>query len=363
MPKALPPPAGSLSSINRRGGHATICEPTPIDNDPVPCDNPILSDDRQASHTSSVATSVLLQPFPSTASLFNVAPTIKSESICDLIMVVIERMSEYTWTDSKDGTIWPLWVGFELQLCKSGSTPDLEPPFIDLAHTPQPEENHVAKTPKQSPNKKPPTTPAGKSPAAKGTTRTRKTSPLAPVPEWLAKLCSKDESGQDFAPIGDRRGARYDFAGLEQIVRALKTWCIQNNARLPAVEALPVTIGMLYEAQVDSVKHELNEAKRTANVAESTYRDAVRRKARTANAYLNAWEAAKIDVQDQQAELAKVKEHVQNANETLPQKRVHKTRSPNKVSPKKGATPKRVAKLKKIVKKKAVDFEIYEDGS
>jgi hypothetical protein len=294
------------------------------------------------------------------------SPGAEAAHQCDLIMVVIERMSDYTWTDPKDGTVWPLWVGFELQLCKSGTTPDLEPPFIDLAHPP--EQNNVVKTPKKSPNKKSPTTPAGKSPAAKGTPRTRKTSPLAPVPEWLAKLCSKDESGQDFAPIGDRRGARYDFAGLEQIVRALKTWCIQNNARLPAVEALPVTIGMLYEAQIDSVKHELNEAKRTANVTESQYRDAVRRKARTAEAYLAAWEAAKVEVQDQQAELTKVKEHVQDANETLPQKRVHKTRSPNKVSPKKvspkkGATPKRViAKPKKVVKK-VVDFEIYEDGS
>ena len=136
---------------------------------------------------------------------------------CDCILRSLERMAAKTWTDDHD-IEWPMWCGFELQTQKE---PDLEKARSDKYF----------------------------------------------VPEWLQKLCSKEEAGQDFISVGDRGGARYNFQQLVKIVRSIKSWCMENDARLPSVEALLITIGMINEVEVEEVKSNLRTATREYNLA------------------------------------------------------------------------------------------------
>lgn len=77
-------------------------------------------------------------------------------------------MAEMSWTD-EDGIEWPRWCGLEPQTQKE---PDPEKARSD---------NYC-------------------------------------VPQWLQKLCSKQEAGQDFISVGERAGARYSFQQLAKIV-------------------------------------------------------------------------------------------------------------------------------------------------
>lgn len=135
---------------------------------------------------------------------------------CDCVLKALERMARKTWVD-EEGVQWPYWCGLELQTCKVTDSEELR-------------------------------------------------SDRHPVPGWLRRLCSKEETGQDFIPIGDRVGARYDFLHLASIVCAIKTWCIQNNARLPSVEALPITIGMINEVDLEEAKTGMRIARREYNL-------------------------------------------------------------------------------------------------
>ena len=87
------------------------------------------------------------------------------------------------------------------------------------------------------------------------------------VPDWLQKLCSKKEAGQDLISVAETGGARYSFQQLVRIVQSIKSWCMENTARLPSVEALPITIGMLNEAEIDEAKVALRAATREYNLA------------------------------------------------------------------------------------------------
>jgi hypothetical protein len=132
---------------------------------------------------------------------------------CDCILKTLERMAAKRWTD-KEGIEWPYWCGFELQISSHGA-------------------------------KKDETT----------------------VPDWLKPLCSVAASGQSFAHIGDRQGVRYSFKQLETIVKAIKTWCLRNDAKLPPVEALPITIGMVDEADLKEARNALRDATRLHTIA------------------------------------------------------------------------------------------------
>jgi hypothetical protein len=135
---------------------------------------------------------------------------------CDCVLKALERMARKTWID-QEGLEWPYWCGFELQICKVTNSEELR------------SDRHL-------------------------------------VPGWLRRLCSKEETGQDFIPIGDRVGARYDFLQLASIVCAIKTWCIQKKARLPSVEALPITIGMINEVDLEEAKAGMRTATREYNL-------------------------------------------------------------------------------------------------
>ena len=67
--------------------------------------------------------------------------------------------------------------------------------------------------------------------------------------------------------MGDRNGARYDFVQMITIVNSIKTWCIETNSRLPNVEALPITIGMINEVEVEEAKQGVPAATREYNLA------------------------------------------------------------------------------------------------
>ena len=125
-------------------------------------------------------------------------------------------MAAMSWTD-EDGIEWPRWCGFELQTQKE---PDPEKARSDNYH----------------------------------------------VPEWLRKLCSKKEAEQEFVSIGERGGARYSFQQLAKIVKVIKSWCMENTARLPSVEALPITIGMVNEAEIEEAKVALQTTTREYNL-------------------------------------------------------------------------------------------------
>lgn len=58
----------------------------------------------------------------------------------------------------------------------------------------------------------------------------------------------------DFTCIGKENGVRYSFEELVKIVFTIKGWCKENNTGLPRVEALPITIGMLEEQELELCK-------------------------------------------------------------------------------------------------------------
>ena len=148
---------------------------------------------------------------------------------CDCILATIQKMSIEIWWDA-DGNWWPLWCGFELQQLK-------QPP-----------------------------TPTKKSAATH-----------APLPEWLASITDRHAMGQDdFTCIGKENGVRYSFAELVKIVFAIKSWCKENNTGLPRVEALPITIGMLEEQELELCKSKTRAQSREHTLAVNEHEKARR---------------------------------------------------------------------------------------
>jgi hypothetical protein len=200
---------------------------------------------------------------------------------CDAILVSLTRMSKLTWTD-ENGLVWPFWCGFELQTCKppegssavavdganAFSDPDSNPfntnskpfaatnPFSDI--NPSYNINTPAAT-----SPLPKTTTTG--PTGTGTALSRADKYF--IPTWLISLCSRTATGQTHVPIGDRDGMRLSFHQLGQLVMSIKTYCLQNNVRLPNVEALPITVGMVDEKEVEMSKANVRSIKRELNIA------------------------------------------------------------------------------------------------
>lgn len=220
---------------------------------------------------------------------------------CDAIAITLQRMSKLTWTDEK-GFEWPRWVGFELQKCHMKAVLDDADETMDEDDS-APKKKSKAKTDKDN-----------------ATKRKRRPSPPAPVPEWLESLCSNEGSGQDFAPVGDRRGVRYTFDQLAKIVRSIKSWCINNNARLPAVEALPITMGLHAEAEAKAAKDAINAPLRLFNLADKEVKDAMTRGKKTTR--LEKERDEREDALDAAREkYATAMEDYEASKETLPARR------------------------------------------
>ena len=151
-------------------------------------------------------------------------------------------MKQKTFTDA-DGNQWPYWCGFELQLQKQNPE-DKRVPTGDTTEDEVP---------------------------AVGARRAKNKSTInGPVPEWLEALCTRSSDSiavQGYEPLGDRDGLRYNFEQIIAIVKAIKTWCRDTDGRLPAVEALPITIGMLDEYDMDDAKQLLKAAVREKRLA------------------------------------------------------------------------------------------------
>lgn len=192
---------------------------------------------------------------------------------CDCVLKALERMASKTWTDEY-GIEWPYWCGFELQTQKEPET-----------------EN--ARSGKYN------------------------------VPDWLRKLCSKEAAGQDFISVGDRGGARYDFLQLAKIVQSIKTWCMQNNTRLPNIEALPITIGMINEVELEEAKQGIRAATREQNLANTNLVRAERLKQKTNIAALrDALERAREAVELAETAFEIASEDTRSTRSTVPVRRL-----------------------------------------
>lgn len=131
---------------------------------------------------------------------------------CDNILKVLGNMAKKVFVDDHDNK-WPWWCGFELRL---PSLPDTE------------------------------------------------TSRIA-VPPWLSRMCSEaieNSTESSNAP----RSLRCDLLQLVQIVKALKIWCVDTNSRLPEVEALPVTVGMVDKRALNIAEKNLKKFESQSNV-------------------------------------------------------------------------------------------------
>ena len=323
----------SLAQMNR-SQLSGKCEPDPVDPDRVSCTNPVLLDDRQGiSHffgrNKRATATIPITCYPLQCRghyqerkyRMKDTPGLEAGYQCDQIMVTLQRMSQLTWLDPQDNTTWPRWVGFELQMCKSGTTPDLDPPFTSPALRRVIDDEAALSSSKRSKSASP--------------AKRKRNSPIpTPVPEWLAKLCSKTEAGQDFVSVGDRGGARYDIHQLARIVRAIKSWCLENNSHLPSVEALPITMGMICEVQVAEGKLKRDNAKREYNIALNDLNYATMRKSRHVMTRQRVVEGTEADLEAAEEALREAKADLEAKKMTLPVKRVHKP-SPNRRSAKK----------------------------
>lgn len=230
------------------------CEPDPLDATSI-CTAKVTADDRQGiSHffgrnkkaTHSIPNGIFpllcRTHYQEKQYRWNDEPGALAAFQCDCILKSLERMATKTWTD-ENGIAWPYWCGFELQTQK------------------EPE--------------------AGKARADRYL-----------VPGWLEKLCKKEEAGQMFISVGDRGGARYNFLQLAQIVMSIKTWCVQNKARLPNVEALPITIGMVNEIEIEDARQKMRTVSREFNLATAEMRKAEGRSGKVPRKLRKAVEAA-----------------------------------------------------------------------
>ncbi|RMD40145.1 hypothetical protein DV735_g4986, partial [Chaetothyriales sp. CBS 134920] len=73
-------------------------------------------------------------------------------------------------------------------------------------------------------------------------------------------------------PIGDLKPISYNFGELGVLVRAIKTYCVENNTNLPNVEAVPVTIGMADEIRLATAKKQADAATHELALAEAEWR-------------------------------------------------------------------------------------------
>jgi hypothetical protein len=323
---SLPEPTSHPVQRHRTTTSGGVCEPDPLDPDRMPCSNPVVLDDRQGiSHflgrnkrpTSTIPTKC----YPLQCRVHyqegkyrrKDTPGAEAAAQCDAIALTISRMSKETWYDAATDTTWPRWSGYELQLSKAS-----EMASSNLAEG-------RAITQFSSPG-----TPAPE----RGTpsTKLRKQKPPAPVPDWLAALCTRPADSTtppSYAPVGDRHGIRYSASQLIRIVRGIKTWCIQTDSRLPGVEALPVTLGLAFEAELSVAKAQLDEVSRKYNVAAKEVRDA-KAKGRSEEA-LEALES-RATIWEQHVEEAKhtletIKADLESVRATLPAKRRARTTS------------------------------------
>lgn len=226
-------------------------------------------------------------------------PGREAGSQCDAIAITLERMSKLTWTDAK-GLEWPRWIGFELQKCHTKVAADDADESMD--------EDDSKKKGKAKADK------------AKTTRKRRRPTPPAPVPSWLEDLCSSDATGQNHVHIGDRRGARYTFKQLANIVRSIKSYCINQDARLPAVEALPVTMGLHAEAEVKSAKEAINAPLRLYNLAIKEVSDAKTRGKRIRPAEQERDER-EVELEAAKQRYAEALKDLEASKETLPERR------------------------------------------
>ena len=228
---------------------------------------------------------------------------------CDCVLRSLERMAPMIWTDEQ-GLEWPKWCGFELQTQKE----------------PDPDKTRAG---------------------------------AHFVPDWLRKLCSKEATGQEFVSVGDRGGARYNFPQLVKVVLAIKSWCLEKNMRLPSVEALPITIGMVNEVDLEEAKSELRAATREFNLVNNQLSRAGGRNRNLQKAV----ERAQDDVELAQETMEIAQQDAETTISTLPvakTKKVRKQDSPHRLTLKVDLKRKRSGKV--VVSRKKVKVYDGEDG-
>ena len=213
-------PSSTTTTIRPR------CEPDPLDPDANICLAKVTTDDRQGiSHffgrNKKATASIPEGMFPLLCRThyqekqyrWKEDLTAFAAFQCDCILKTLEKMARKTFV-GPDGIEWPYWCGFELQTQRPSTGKD------DVT-----------------------------------------------IPDWLRSLCEKNTSSQTFSPIGNRDGVRYSFTQIETIVKAIKTWCLLEKTRLPPIEALPITIGMVDEVEVEDAKKYLKHTTREHTLA------------------------------------------------------------------------------------------------
>lgn len=333
-PLAAAPTRNRLNRTHLRGG---FCEPDPLDPDRVPCNAKIEHEDRQGiSHffgrnkraTSTIPTScyplLCRNHYQERKYRMKETPGIEAGQQCDAIAITMMRMSELTWTDKK-GNIWPRWSAFELQMCHA-------PPGEGDGEASGDEDDTPAPPPKKKKKATVQFSADAKTQAdddAKPARRLQrnKTAP-APVPEWLKRICSAENAKQagKFNHIGDRGGARYNFADMARIVRHIKSYCIKNKCRLPAVEALPVTPALQAEVDIKIGKLVLEEKTKALNRAKNALFEAQEKDWDTRNPQ-NLVMMKQVELNVANSKLKSAQDMLAWSKQTLPERRVPKKRA------------------------------------
>ncbi|RMZ87683.1 hypothetical protein DV736_g5089, partial [Chaetothyriales sp. CBS 134916] len=303
---SLTPSSDTLYSLPSTGSRASAvehirCEPDPLDPDANVCLAKVTTDDRQGiSHffgrNKKPTASIPDNMFPLLCRThyqekqyrWRDDPAAFAAFQCDCILKTLERMCHRTFVDA-DGITWPYWCGFELQALCPGSA------------------------------------------------RHRKTDEDDPaLPAWLLTLCTNSYTygpppNASFAAIGERQPIRYTFSQLTLIVKSIKTYVLARGTKLPSVEALPITIGMVDDANLEDAKKQLKAVTRKLTIAQMeltrytqlTHMGLNNRAGRARDLQLKAELKLKEQaVRDAQTRVSEAEKDAAATKETVPMKRL-----------------------------------------
>ncbi|RMZ85882.1 hypothetical protein DV737_g370, partial [Chaetothyriales sp. CBS 132003] len=310
-PSPLLSTGSSISALER-----IRCEPDPLDPDSNICLANVTTDDRQGiSHffgrNKKPTASIPDNMFPVLCRThyqekqyrWREDPAAFAAFQCDCILKTLERMCHRTFVDA-NGISWPYWCGFELQAQRPGSA---RPCRADSALSSHNSEDEPA------------------------------------VPTWLLPLCTNSSThdpppNTSFTAIGERQPIRYTFSQLTLIVKSIKTYVLAHGTKLPSVEALPVTIGMVDEANLEEAKKKLKAATRELTVAQMeltrhtqlAHTGLNNRAGRARDLQLKAELRLKEEaVRDAQTRVSEAEKDAAATKETVPTKRLTRRHKPS----------------------------------
>jgi hypothetical protein len=165
-------------------------------------------------------------------------PGVLADFQCGCIVKTLQNMAAITFTD-KNGNVWPWFCGLVLQI----PMPKSRKPVKVRARKNVTSQDHRA-------------------PGSRVDWEEEDdecVSNTASIPEWLRKLATKARSDDRYA-LDDNyisNGVKYDIIQVISIVRTMGKWCLENNAKLPKVEAIPVTLGMYFDQALDKAKKDV----------------------------------------------------------------------------------------------------------